>query len=619
MSGLSLVRAVRAKQASCVLRTVKLVWVATRGWSVVWVVLLVVLGILPVATVTWMKHLVDSLVAGIRAGGSWPAMRPVAFYGGLIVGAALLMELLLSVLEGVRTVQSELLQDYTSARIHQKSIEVDMSFYESPGYYDSLYRARDEATTRPALLLEHLGAVIQNTISIVLLTVLIAAYTPWMILAMVLSALPAFFVVAQYNWQIHQWWRGSTAERRWVQYYDQKFTTPAAAAEMRLFGLGPHFQKAYEQLRDALRSERLKMVRRQGVSRVLAAVAGLAVVGCSLAWIGWRTFRGSATLGDLTFFYQAIVGGQSFTRTITSSLSQVYGNSLFLGEFFNFLDLRPGIANAPQPVQFPRRLEYGIEFRNVAFSYPGSERSALSDFDLVVPAGQVVAIVGPNGAGKSTLIKLLCRFYDPTAGEILLDGIDLRKFSIEDLRANLSVLFQTPVAYDASVRDNIAIGDLTLSRDKAAIENAALGAGIHETITRLPRGYDTLLGKSFTDGTDLSGGEWQRIAMARAFLRQSPLILLDEPTSFMDSWAELQWFDRLRKLAEGRTALMITHRFTIAMRADWIQVMKEGRIVESGTHDMLLRRDGFYAQSWRDQIQASQSSAAQRVASFGSA
>ena len=605
------------RQFTCVLRTIQLIWISTRGWSILWLALLVALGTLPVATVTWMKHLVDSLVTGIRAGGNWSAMQPVAWYGGLIIGAALLMELLLSVLEGVRTLQSELLQDYTSARIHQKSVEVDMSFYESPGYYDSLYRARDEAGTRPALLVEHLGAVIQNTISVVILTILIAAYTPWMVLAMVLSALPAFFVVAQYNWQVHQWWRESTAERRWIQYYDQKFTAPAAAAEMRLFGLGPYFQGAYEKLRCALRSQRLKMVRRQGVSRVLAAMAGLAVVGGALSWIGWRTFHGSATLGDLTFFYQAIVGGQSFTRIITSSLSQVYGNSLFLGEFFAFLDLKPEIVSSSDPVTFPVALKHGIEFQNVTFSYPGSERTALNGFDLRVPAGKIVAIVGPNGAGKSTLIKLLCRFYDPTGGRILLDGVDLREFSLGDLRANLSVLFQSPVAYDASVRDNIAVGDVRSSHDQAAIEAAAVSAGIHETISGLPRGYETLLGKSFADGTDLSGGEWQRVAMARAFLRQSPLILLDEPTSFMDSWAELEWFDRLRDLAKGRTTMMITHRFTIAMRADWIQVMKDGQIIECGTHDMLLRRNGFYAQSWRDQVEASEEPAA-RSASLAS-
>jgi ATP-binding cassette subfamily B protein len=250
-------------------------------------------------------------------------------------------------------------------------------------------------------------------------------------------------------------------------------------------------------------------------------------------------------------------------------------------------------------------LREGLRFQQVTFCYPGSEQATLQDFSLTIPAGQIVAIVGANGAGKSTLLKLLCRFYDPQAGRILLDGVDLRDLALKDLRRLITVLFQSPVPYQTSAAQNIALGDLAETPSPEEIESAARSAGVHEILARLPQGYETPLGKWFANGTELSAGEWQRLALARAFLRRAQLIVLDEPTSALDSWAEADWFERFRILAKGRTAIVITHRFTIARRADMIHVMDMGRIVESGTHDDLLAREGLYAQSWFVQVQAS--------------
>jgi ATP-binding cassette subfamily B protein len=244
-----------------------------------------------------------------------------------------------------------------------------------------------------------------------------------------------------------------------------------------------------------------------------------------------------------------------------------------------------------------------VRFEHVTFRYPGSDRVVLHDFNLTLLAGQVVAIVGTNGAGKSTLIKLFCRFYDPEAGRLTLEGIDLRDLSLTALRRSITVLFQWPVQYHATAAESIALGDIRTAANLQKIEAAARGAGAHEVIERLPQGYDTQLGKWFANGAELSGGEWQRMALARAFFRQSPFVILDEPTSFMDSWAETEWLKRFRGLVRGRTALVITHRFTTAMQADVIHVMDKGQIVESGTHETLLAKGGMYAKSWRAQMQ----------------
>jgi ATP-binding cassette subfamily B protein len=357
-------------------------------------------------------------------------------------------------------------------------------------------------------------------------------------------------------------------------------------------------------IRQRLRSERLRLIRKQGLARLGASVVALAVSGAAMAWMVWRALQGLITLGDLALFYQAFNRGQSLMRTLLIDVGHIYSNSLFLANLFEFLGLESHVADPPNPTPAPAILRMGVRFRNVTFRYPGSERVALRDFNLAIPSGQTVAIVGANGAGKSTLVKLLCRFYDTEAGGIELDGINIRDLSIQQLRRMITVLFQSPVPYQATAAENIALGDLQAAPDTSDVEAAARSAGAHALIARLPHGYDTQLGKWFADGAELSGGEWQRVALARAFLRRAQIILLDEPTSFMDSWAEADWFERLRRLASGRTAVIITHRFTIAMRADIIHVMHEGQIVESGSHDKLLARDGLYAQSWHAQMQA---------------
>jgi ATP-binding cassette subfamily B protein len=585
-------------------RAFRLIWAAASSLTLVWAILLVVQGLLPVATIYLSRLLIDRLVAALSAVGSWERVGLILFPVILLIGVTILSELLQSVAGWLRAAQSEFIQDHINGLIHEKSVAVDMAFYESAEYHDHLYRARDDASYRSLALLESMGGLLQNSLTLLAMAAMLIPYGAWLPVVLLASTAPAFYVLLRFDLRYHQWWQQTTADRRWTQYYDWMLVESMVAAELRLFDLGAHFQSAYKALRQRLRSEHLQLIKSQSLACLGANLIALVISGATMAWMVWRALQGLATLGDLALFYQVFQRGQNVMRSLLGDMEKIYSNSLFLNNLFEFLALKPRVTDPPEPLPAPVTVREEIRFRNITFRYPGSERTALQQFNLCIPAGQIVAIVGANGAGKSTLVKLLCRFYDPEGGQVELDGIDIRELSNVELRRLITVLFQSPVAYHATAGQNIVLGDLATAAEASEIEAAARSAGAHEVIARLPRSYDTLLGKWFTDGAELSGGEWQRIALARAFLRRAPIIILDEPTSSMDSWAEADWLERLRSLVDGRTVLIITHRFTTAMRADIIHVMHEGQIVESGSHAELLACGGRYARSWTAQTQA---------------
>ena len=581
-------------------RALALVWQVARPWTITWVVLLIVQGLLPAATVYLTKLVVDGVVASMRSGGSWPDVRHVLLLMLLLGSILLLMEVVRNVINWVRTVQAELLQDHITSLIHEKSVTADLAFYELSDYYDHLHRARAEARYRPVALLGNLGALLQNSITLLAMGAILIPLGPWLALALMLSTLPAFYVVVHYALAEYQWRQRTTGDERRAWYYDWIMTTAEAAAELRLFGLGKHFQSNYKKLRQRLRGERLQLTRRQGFAELGASLIALLIVGGALGWMVWKALQGLVTLGELALIYAAFNQGQALMRTLLENAGQLYGNSLFLGNLFEFLALKPVVSEGQESKV--TNVEVGISFKRVSFSYPDASGKALDDFTMTVPSGKIVAIVGPNGAGKSTLLKLLCRFYDPDAGQIEIDGCDLRDFATDDLRRLITVLFQQPFHYNTTVRENVLYGDLKLDPANAEIQTAIKAAGAEEIVSRLPQKEQTLLGRWFAGGTELSVGEWQRIALARAFLRRAPIIILDEPTSALDPWAEADWLERFRELARSRTSIIITHRFTTAMHADVIHVMDRGRIVESGSHHRLLEQSGLYAESWSRQM-----------------
>jgi ATP-binding cassette subfamily B protein len=565
--------------------------------------------LLPVVTVYLTRALVDNLVIALQVDASWQAFTTVLPYVIAMAVILLLASLLSYATDFVRTVQAELVRDHISKLIHKQSVAADLAFYDMPAYYDRLYRAQYDAIDRPLTLLESLGSVLQNGLTMVAMVAVLIPYGVWLPVALLASSLPAFYIVLDHRLRFHRWRLKNTETERRTWYYSLLLTDRDSAAEIRIFDLGHHFQSLYELLRSRLRRERVQLAWNQGLAELVAATTAMAITGATLAWLLWRALQGSLTLGDLALFYQAFQRGQSLMGTLFENLGEIYSNSLFLSDLFEFLDLELRVTDPAQPASVPIVLKEGIRFEHVNFRYPGSERIALSNFNLTVPAGSTVAMVGANGAGKSTLVKLLCRFYDPDEGRILLDGMDLRSFNLKDLRRQITILFQEPVHYQNTFNENIALGDLSNAADRSQLELAARAAGADKLIGKLPQGYDTLLGTWFKTGTELSVGEWQRLALARAYWRQAPILVLDEPTSAMDPWAEHDWLQRFRKLAAQHTTLIITHRFTTAMYADLIHVMEDGFIVESGSHEELMGLGGRYAEAWQNQRQAARGKA----------
>ncbi len=604
----------RTRSATGVLRSLPRVFriLLAAAPKQTWALLILTLlsGLIPVALLAITKPTVDavaSIVRGEISDWSQPVWLALA-----VLLLILLSEALTSLTAWIRLGHSDLVGTHVRGLAQDQSSRVSMSFYEQPDYFDLLHRAREAASERPVQLIDGLTGLGRTLIALSGVTLILFSYAWWLPLLLAVAMLPALASGLGYALRHHRLEMENTLRERYAWYFDWLLTARSAAAEMRVFGLAAHFQARYRQVREQLRTAMLRLHGREALVQLALAILGLAAAAGALMWMLAAAMRGEASLGDVALCYQAFVQGSGLMRTAISSLSSVYRNSLFLGDFFRFLDLpadpiaqesdaqdeiaapRRGPATG-EPLRAPAIQALAIRFDKVSFRYPGFRTAALDELDLRIEAGSVVAILGPNGAGKSTLVKLLCRFYEPDSGVLSLGERDARTIPVHELRKQVSVLFQELLEYSGTLAENV----LPLAPENHERIQAGLRAACAERLVEgLPDGMTTRLGTWFPGGTDLSGGEWQRIAMARAFAREAPILVLDEPTSAMDPWAERDWLRALRSHVQGRTVILITHRLTTAREADCIHVMEQGRILESGTHAELIAAGQAYASLW---------------------
>lgn len=584
-------------------KLLRLVWQASHAYTILMGFITIIDGIMPVCQMWIGKLIVDNVVYAVKSQVPTDELRKLFVLVALGLTLVLAENLLQRLRGFMEETMNEILSDHSNNLLMSKSIELDLAYYETPSFYDKLRIAQAHGGDQSIWTLQSMFDLITYLINISSMLVLFAKLNWFIMLAVVFTSLPNFIVrlrASREKYVLHTY---QTPEGRKSGYFTDLLTGNDYAKEVKLFELGNYLIEKWKNIYERFCRENKSLALKEGVDTFLADLSSKACYYACYAYVLYKAVLQDITIGDMTMYAQAISQSQSFMDGIFFRISEIYKVALNVSTFFDFLKLKSKVVNIADPKPFPDSIRKGIDFCNVSFKYPETSNDVLQNLDFTVKPGESIALVGENGAGKTTLIKLLARLYDPTEGNISIDGINLKDFGLSGLRSNIGVIFQDYAQYLVSVRQNIGFGNVDKIDDLTKIIESAKKSGADEFIDQLPQKYETTLGKLFDDGVELSGGQWQKIALARAFLRDSQILILDEPTASLDAKTEYEVFKRFRELTKGRITFLISHRFSTVRMADRIIVIENGRIIENGSHVELMRLNGIYARMFNMQAE----------------